>query len=233
MKKLLFSSALLALLSGCSFTSQKINDGAYFVDSMDSKNPLVGLYIELMVTEDEGSTYNLLASTHTDENGYFYFDEEFGNCFDCWEHVHIYSDSNYTDTLGLLTYAFQDKLSAPLVLHTDTFTLEHQVWIVPRIGDIGNVSADKINIRFDHIDPIGVSANLSYTQNITSSTTFPAVETTLNIGFQHWFNFGSGELAQGRLYNGGTEIGWGYFTLTDYRATSPGDTLFIDFALND
>lgn len=233
MKNLLLSSALLALFSGCSITSQRISDGAYFVDSMDTKNPLVGLYIEIMVTTDEGGSYDLLASTLTDENGYFYFDEKFGNCFDCWEHVHIYSDSNYTDTLGLLTYAFQENLSAPLVLYTDTFSLEHPVWIIPRIEDMGDVSADKIDVLFHNVDPIGASANQSYTQTISNAMTFPAVQMKMDLGFQHWFNFGSGDVAQGRLYKGGTEVGWGYFTLTDYHYTSAGDSLYVDFVLNE
>lgn len=233
MKRLLLVSVLFSLFTGCTITSQRLQDGAYFVDAMDTKRPLAGLYLEVMVTKDEGSTFEVLAFTHTNEHGYFEFDERYGDCFDCWEHVYVYSDAEYTDTIGDFTYAFQDNLWAPLVLHTDTFSLEHPVWVIPRIGDMGDVSADKIDILFQNFDPIGASANQTYIQNITNSTTFPAVQMNMDLGFQHWFTFGSSDVAQGRLYDGGTEVGWGYFTVTDYSATSPGDSLYVDFVLND
>ena len=58
------------LLHSCSLTTTKLKDGAYIVNDLNSKKPLKGLYVEVTNTTNEGSSYNVLASTRTDEDGW-------------------------------------------------------------------------------------------------------------------------------------------------------------------
>ncbi|MEY2963299.1 MAG: hypothetical protein RL754_560 [Bacteroidota bacterium] len=223
-----------ALIASCSITSTKIEDGAFFVNSMDDKTPLAGLYLELMFTNDEGSSYKVIASTTTDSDGYFEFDEKYSGCFDCFSHVNVYSDPEYSDTLGTFSYANQrDNIWGAKVIHTDTFSLEHNVWAVPRIGDLGGLNADRIEFRYHTWSGINNVSPQSYTTPLSAGTTFQPSQMTMSLGDQHWFRFGSGDVARGTIFQGLNEVGWGYFKLLDYRGSNEGDSLFIDFSIEE
>lgn len=220
------------LVSSCDVVSTKIDDGAYIVNNRIDRTPLEGLYIELEYTKDEGSTYKVLASTYTDEYGYFEFDERRKDCFDCWDRTFVYSDSLYSDTLGGFEYAFQDdNLWGAHVLHVDTFVQEHRLWLVPRMTDLGDLEANGLYIHSTSY--YANSTQWVNGQTIEAGQTYDGIEITMDMQLQHWLSFGTGELARGELRNNGASVGFGYFKAPDTVQTIEGDTLFLDFVLQD
>ena len=229
----LFAFSAILLFQSCSLTTTKLKDGAYIVNDLDSKQPLNELYVEVTYTTDEGSSYNLLASTHTNEDGWFEFDEQYSGCFDCWSHVHVYSDENYSDTLGGFEYAFPDgALNGARILHADTFVLEHEVVVIPRIGS-SNVTGDSMSIHFNNVDLNSGNQNQSFTQAINPGTQFPAESFQMTMQLQHWLRFGTGDLARGVVFNSGVEVESGYFKLSDYSGSVAGDTVYMDYTPRD
>jgi len=231
--KSLCALSTILLFHSCSLTTTKLKDGAYIVYDLNSKQPLKGLYVEVTYTADEGSSYDVLASTRTDEDGWFEFDEQHSGCFDCWSHVHVYSDENYSDTLGGFEYAFPDgALNGARILHADTFVLEHEVVVIPRIGS-SDVTGDYMSINFHNVDLNSGNQNQSFTQAVNQGTQFPTESFQMTMQLQHWLRFGTGYLAIGVVFDSGVEVESGYFKLSNYSGSVAGDTVYIDYTPRD
>jgi hypothetical protein len=51
----------------------------------------------------------------------------------------------------------------------------------------------------------------------------------MNMLLQHWLTYGSRELAYAQLMKNSERIGFGYFTLEEFKHTNEGDTLCVNF----
>lgn len=204
------------------------------MDNFKDKNPLEGILIELKYTKDEGYNYNLLQSVTTDKNGNFKIDAEYKTgfmCLDCWTVAEVYSDLEHTDTLGDFGFQFANNTYSYKTIHLDTFSLSHNVWIIPKIIDLGGFQPDQISIDFYNCDLVDKSQKvMTYSGEIKVNRTFTPVELEMNMNTQHWLSYGNlAYLARGSLKKDTKEIAFGYFKLKKTNRTVEGDTLYIDF----
>lgn len=223
----------VASFCSCSLHSTRINDGAYLVESIHTQIPIEGAYIEVQYTKNEGGTYDLLASTTTDENGWFQFDELVPDCFDCWERVDIYSDSLQGTLLGSFEYVHSDpdNIFAPHIIHVDTFSLEHTVFGVPRIDSLPSGSFSNIQYSVGSF-PLasGVASDYTVAGPVQVGDRFEAIELVMSFQTQHWVRFGYGEIARARMQNQqNQDVGGGFFWNAKGQYTAQGDTIYLDF----
>jgi len=218
------------MLSACDFETEKIRGQAIIVDNLNDKNPLEGVYIELMYTKDEGYTYTYLYSVTTDKNGYFKIDTEYKNglfSFDSWLVTNVYSDEEYSDTLG--TFSFH-KADGYKTIFLDTFSLAHKVWFIPKIRYLGGYQPDEITIDFYNCALVDCSQKImTYSGSVNLNQEFTPVQIKMSMNAQHWFSSGTSSLARGSLKKDSKEIGFGYFKLEKTKHTVEGDTLFLYF----
>lgn len=229
---LLFFTALM-LTSCFDIFHDEIYGHAIIVDNFKDKNPLEGVYVEVEHTEDEGYNYYVIGSDTTDENGYFSLDLKFESAIftiDAWSIAYVYSDTAYTDTLGYFSFQFAEDTYRYQTIHLDTFTLSHNIWIKPRIRDLGDCQADEITIDYFNCELIDASLkNMTFSGAVDTNQTFDPVEIKMSMLLQHWLTYGSRDLARGSLRKDSQEIGFGYFKLEEFKHTSEGDTLYLNF----
>ena len=227
----------ISTITSCSFTTTNIEGGAYIVESTRIQNPIQGAYLEIQYTTDEGGSYDILATTTTDENGYFYFDEKSPDCFDCWERVDVYSDSTGQILLGSFEFvsANFDNIFSPDIIHVDTFSLEHTIYAVPRIdslptGDYSNLSYAVTSFPLAS----GVASNYSVSGPIQIGDQFNPIELIMSFQTQHWIQYGYGQIAQTSILNSqNQEINGGFFLKTPDRYTAQGDTVYLEYRPRD
>jgi len=222
------------IFSACDIidVNDEIRGDAFIVDNFIDKNPLEGLYIEIEYTRDEGYTYDFLTSSITDNNGYFEIDEKIENsylCIDCWTVANVYSDTDYSDTLGHFGFQFFDDTHGYKTIHLDTFSLSHNIWVMPRIGSLGDLEPDEISIDFYNCELIDTSlTNMTFYGAVDVNQTFTPVEIKMTMNIQHWLSYGTRELAWGSLKKDSQQIGIGSFRLEDSKHTIEGDTLYLN-----
>jgi hypothetical protein len=227
----------ISTITSCSFTTTNIEGGAYIVESTRIQNPIQGAYLEIQYTTDEGGSYDILATTTTDENGYFYFDEKSPDCFDCWERVDVYSDSTGQILLGSFEFvsANFDNIFSPDIIHVDTFSLEHTIYAVPRMdslptGDYSNLSYAVTSFPLAS----GVASNYSVSGPIQIGDQFNPIELIMSFQTQHWIQYGYGQIAQTSILNSqNQEINGGFFLKTPDRYTAQGDTVYLEYRPRD
>lgn len=231
------------LIIGCSlfvfttciepFTADKIKGQAIIVDNFKDRNPLEGLNIEVEYTNDEGYSYDFLSSSITDENGYFEIDTDYKAGFlglDSWAIANVYTDIHQGEKLGSFRFQFPEGTYKYKTIHLDTFSLQHHVWLVPVIKDLGDYQPDEISIDFYNGDLVDATQkNMTFSNDIAVNQTFPPVEMKMTMNMQHWLSFGTRELARGSLRLNSQEVGFGYFKLEDAKHTCEGDTLYLEF----
>jgi hypothetical protein len=227
----------ISTITSCSFTTTNIEGGAYIVESTRIQNPIQGAYLEIQYTTDEGGSYDILATTTTDENGYFYFDEKSPDCFDCWERVDVYSDSTGQTLLGSFEFvsANFDNIFSPDIIHVDTFSLEHTIYAVPRMdslptGDYSNLSYAVTSFPLAS----GVASNYSVSGPIQIGDQFNPIELIMSFQTQHWIQYGYGQIAQTSILNSqNQEINGGFFLKIPDRYTAQGDTVYLEYRPRD
>jgi hypothetical protein len=227
----------ISTITSCSFTTTNIEGGAYIVESTRIQNPIQGAYLEIQYTTDEGGSYDILATTTTDENGYFYFDEKSPDCFDCWERVDVYSDSTGQILLGSFEFvsANFDNIFSPDIIHVDTFSLEHTIYAVPRMdslptGDYSNLSYAVTSFPLAS----GVASNYSVSGPIQIGDQFNPIELIMSFQTQHWIQYGYGQIAQTSILNSqNQEINGGFFLKIPDRYTAQGDTVYLEYRPRD
>ncbi len=231
--KVLFFVFATLTFTACGYGTDEIRGHAYLVDNFTDKNPIEGAYIELIYTTDGGYNYHFLDGVSTDMYGHFKIDTEYKTgfiCLDCWVKANVYSDKQYTDTLGSFGFYFANKTYSYSTIHLDTFALEHKVWIVPKIRNLEAYQADEISIDFYNAELLDSAQNImNYVGPITVNQKFTAVEMKMTMRMQHWLSYGSKDLARGSLMKDSKEIGFGYFKLENAKHTIEGDTLYLMF----
>jgi hypothetical protein len=232
--KILFITFTAIMLTSClSPFYDEIRGHAVIIDNFTDKNPLVGVYVEVEHTEDEGYNYYVIGSATTDSSGYFNLDLKFESAIftiDAWSIAYVYSDTAYTDTLGYFSFQFAEDTYSYQTIHLDTFVLSHTIWIKPRIRDLGAYQPDEIIIDYNNcelIDPF--SEHIIYSNSIYEGQAFNLVQIEMNMLLQHWLTYGSRELAYAQLMKNSERIGFGYFTLEEFKHTNEGDTLCVNF----
>jgi hypothetical protein len=219
------------------FGTDGIKGQAVIVDNFKEKNPLEGLYIEVSYTRDEGYTYDYLSSSVTDVNGYFEIDTEFKSdnySIDSWAIANVYSDSDYSDTLGSFNFQFPDDTYDYKTIYLDTFSLSHNIWVIPRIKSLGDNKPDEISINFSNCELVDTSfKNMTFQGSFDLNQQFTPVEIIMSMNIQHWLSYGTREFARGSLKVDSEEIGFGYFKLEQSKYTMEGDTLYIDFDIEE
>ena len=58
---------------------------------------------------------------------------------------------------------------------------------------------------------------------------FTPVEIIMSMNIQHWLSYGTRDFARGSLKVNSEEIGFEYFKLEQSKHTIEGDTLYLDF----
>lgn len=231
--KTLLALFAVLMLSACGSETEKITGHAVIVDNFKDKNPLEGVYIEVEYTNNEGYSYEFLNGATTDNNGYFKIDTKFETDFfgiDSWAYANVYSDKEYSDTLGSFRFQYPDKTYSYKTIHLDTFTLSHNVWIIPKIGDLGGFMPDGLSIDFYNCELVDSSKkDFIYTGAVKENQTFAPVEIEMTMNTQHWLSYGTGDLARGSLKKDSKEIAFGYFKLAQTKRTTEGDTLYVIF----
>jgi hypothetical protein len=237
MKTTLIMLASILLFTACFDSVRKYKGHAVIVDNFNDRNPLEGVYIEMKYTNVEGGDYKYLDGVTTDKNGYFELNTSFNAPFfgfDSDAYASVYSDTKYTDTLGFFRFQFNDDTFAYLTIHLDTFALSHNIWIIPRIKNLGKHQPDEIVIEFQNCGLVDNSRRTTtYSGNIALNQTFEPVEIIMSMSLQHWLCFGSRDLAFAILKKNNNEIGYGYFKLEKPERTVTGDTLYIDFSISE
>ena len=235
-KTIIILFASLAL-SACIAEKEEIRGHAFIVDNFNDKNPLEGIYIEVLYTNNEGYTYDYLVSDTTDKNGYFEIDTKFESDFagiDSWAVAYVYSDAECADSLGFFNFQFADDTYGYKTIFLDTFALSHNIRVIPRIGDLGDYQPDEISIDFYNCELTDTSQTyMTFFGSVDVNQTFTPVEVIMTMNIQHWLSYGTRELARGSLKKDDQEIGFGYFTLEESTHTTEGDTLFLDLVLAD
>ena len=220
-----------------SFTADKIKGQAIIVDNFKDRNPLEGLYVEVEYTRDEGYNYDFLSSSITDENGYFEIDTDYQAGFlslDSWAIANVYTGANHSEQLGSFSFQFPEGTYKYKTIHLDTFSLQHHVWIVPVIKDLDDYQPDEIAIDFYNADLVDdTQKNMTFSNNIAVNQTFMPIEMKMTMNMQHWLSFGSRELARGGLRVNAEEVAFGYFRLEDAKRTVEGDTLYLEFTVEE
>ena len=229
--------AVIFTMTSCSFTTTNVVGGAYIVDSATTQNPIQGAYLEIQYTTDEGSTYDILATTTTDENGYFHFDEKAPNCFDCWERADVYSDTLRTSLLGSFDFftANIDNIFSPDIIHVDTLSLEHTIFAVPRMDSLPDGDFSDLTYSLTSF-PVasGVAANYNIPGPIEIGDRFKAVELVMSFQTQHWIQYGYGQIARTTILDAqNNEIHGGFFLKTPDHYTAQGDTVYLEYRLRD
>lgn len=229
----LFATLIITACSDEYYGTDKIKGKAFIVDNFMDRNPLEGLYIEVVYTKDEGYTYDYLSSSNTDINGCFEIDTEFKAGFfniDSWAVANVYSDSDYSGTLGSFIFQFPDNTYDYKTIHLDTFSLSHNIWVIPRIKSLGDNQPDEISIDFNNCELVDTSfTNMTFYGSFDLNQQFTPVEIIMSMNIQHWLSYGTRKLARGSLKINSKEIGFGYFKLEESKHTIEGDTLYLDF----
>ena len=234
-KTIIFLFATLTL-SACideSYNTDKIKGHAFIVDNFNDRNPLEGIYIEVEYTNNEGCTYDFISGSTADENGFFEIDTEIKTDYfgiDSWAIANVYSDTNYSDTLGSFSFQFLADTYDYRTIHLDTFSLEHNIWVIPRIRSLGAYQPDELSINFYNCELVDSSlTNMTFYDSIDISQTFTPVEIKMTMNIQHWLSYGTREFARGSLKIDSKEVAFGYFKLEQSKHTLEGDTLYLDF----
>ena len=227
----------ISTITSCSFTTTNIEGGAYLVESATSQIPIEDAYLEIQYTTDEGSTYDILATNTTDENGYFYFDEKSPDCFDCWERVDVYSDTLRTSLLGSFEFFTVniDNIFSPDIIHVDTFSLEHTIYAVPRMDSLPDGDFSDLTYSLTSF-PVasGVATNYNIPGQIEIGDRFEAIELIMSFQTQHWIQYGYGQIASTTIFNDlNQEIKGGFFLKTPERYTAQGDTVYLEYRPRD
>jgi hypothetical protein len=203
------------------------------VNNFKEKKPLEGIFIEIKYTKNEGSRYDFLQSVTTDKNGFFKIDTEFKTDFigiDCWAVANVYSDKEYTDTLGSFGFQFPNNTYAYKTIHLDTFSLSHNIWVIPKISNLEGYQPDELSIDFDNCELVDSSQkNMTYFGAVKVNQTFTPVEIKMTMNTQHWLSYGTRDLCRGSLKKDSKEIGFGYFKIEKYKRTVEGDTIYANF----
>jgi hypothetical protein len=233
--KTIFIFLMSLLFTSCGLETDKISGHAIIVDNFKDKNPIEGLYIEIEHTVDEGYNYEVVEKTKTDKNGFFEIDTKFRTgfmCIDCWAVANVYSDNQYSDTLGSFGFQFANNTYRYKTIHLDTFSLPHNIWLIPKIINLDVYQPDAISIDFYNIDLVDSSQKLmTYYGSVAENQTFTPVEISMDMNLQHWLSYGSKDLARGSLKKDSKEIGFGYFKLENSKRTVEGDTLYLNFTV--
>lgn len=221
------------LFSACGSETDEISGHAIIVNNFKEKIPLEGINIEIEYTKNEGYTYDFLQSVTTDKNGFFKIDTEFKTdfmCIDCWAVANVYSDKEYTDTLGSFGFQFPNSTYAYKTIHLDTFSLSHNIWVIPKISNLEGYQPDEISIDFYNCELVDSSQKImTYIGSVNEDQTFTPVEINMSMNVQHWLSYSTRELARGSLMKDSKEIGFGYFKLEQSKRTVEGDTLYLNF----
>ena len=235
--KTFFILVATLLFVACNVETEKIKGQAVIVNNFKEKKPLEGIYIEVQHTEDEGYNYDFLQGITTDKHGFFEINVKYKidfMCIDCWAVANVYSDIKHTDTLGSFSFPYANNTYSYQTICLDTFSLPHNVWVVPKIIDLGGYHPDEIEIDFGKSDVVdSAQKNMSYTGSIQEHQTFTPVQIKMSMNIQHWLSYGSRDLATGFLKKNSKQIGFGYFHLSTYKRTVEGDTLYLNFYLNE
>ena len=231
---------LSSSLSSCfveDVVKTKIKGGAHFIDNFNDKNPLEGLYVEAIYDAADGDGIQILASAVTDKNGYFELEGEYfsgGFNLDNWDCAYVFKDAEKLDTLGWFGFQFADETYKYRTIHIDTFSLEHTIWVKPRILDLQKEKSEGVYLSFYNAKPQqNKNKYIEFFGEITEGKTFEPIEVKMPLNTQHWLNFGTRTLATGGLIKSGETFGSGDWKLNYNRPTKPGDTLFLDFSYRE
>lgn len=225
----------LLFLAGCSdnhFSTERIQGHAVIVDNYKDKNPLKGIYIEIVYTNDGGYTYNYLASTTTDSDGYFEFDVTNSTGYfnlDYKALATVYSDSDYSDSLGSFAFQFAEDTFKYKTIHLDTFSLSHNVILIPEIKGLGDSLPGDLSVRYSCELVDATMANMNFSGPFYENQTLEPVEMIMSMNYQHWLRYGSRDLAFVTAMTGSDTLGFGYFKLENPVYTTHGDTLYLAF----
>lgn len=226
---LLFATLTLTACNLDSLFSDDIKGNAIIVDNFKDKNPLEDIYIEV-VEYYENNTFKILTTSTTDENGYFEINTECGIDIDTYVFAKVYSDSDYSDTLG--SFSFYSGNYDYETIHLDTFSLSHNIWVIPRINSLGGYQPDEISIDYDNCELTDTAlTNTTYNGLLYENQTLNPVEIKMTMNLQHWLTYGTRDLAFARLKKDSQQIAYGYFKLEDCAHTSEGDSLYINFEI--
>lgn len=238
--KFILALTLLLSLNSCFVADvfkTKIKGSAHIIDNFNDKNPLEGLYIEVIYDAADGDGVRVLASAVTDKNGYFELEGEYndgGFNLDNWECAYVFKDAEKLDTLGWFRFHFADETYEYRTIHIDTFSLEHNIWVKPRIVDLKNEKADGVYLSFYNAKPkLKENLNNELYGEVNEGSTFDAIEIKMPMNTQHWLIYGTRDLATGGLLKNGEAFGSGDWNLNYNRPTKPGDTLFLDFSYRE
>jgi hypothetical protein len=205
LKKLTVLTGILAITS-CTLTTRNVEGGAYIVESTATQIPIQGAYLEIQYTTDEGGTYDILATTTTDENGTFNF---------------------YSANI--------DNIFSPNIIHADTFSLEHTIYAVPRMDSlpVGDYSDLTYSLNSFPVAS-GTASNYSVSGPIQIGDKFDPIELIMSFQTQHWIQYGYGQIAQTSILNSqNQEINGGFFLKTPGHYTAQGDTVYLEYRPRD
>jgi len=221
------------MFSACGYETDKISGHAFIVNNFKEKKPLEGIYIEIEYTKNEGYKYDFLQSVTTDKNGFFKIDTEFKAdfmCIDCWAVANVYSDKEYTDTLGSFRFQFPNDTYAYNTIHLDTFSLSHNIWVIPKISNLEGFQPDEISIDFYNCELVDSSQKImTHFGSVNVNQEFTPVKIKMSMNTQHWLSYGTRDLACGSLKKDSKEIAFGYFKLEKSKRTVEGDTIYLNF----
>lgn len=231
----LFFSLLAFTACFDTYITDEIKGQAVIIDNFKDKNPLGGLYIEVEYTDDEGYNYDFLSSSITDENGFFKIETDYKPglfSLDSWAIANVYTDINRSEKLGSFGFQVPEHTYKYKTIHLDTFSLSHNVWVIPVIKDLGDYQPDEIFIDFYNCDLVDSTLRkMTFRDSVTVNQTLTPVEIKMTMNMQHWLSFGSRELARGSLRINNEEVAFGYFKLEKAKHTFEGDTLYLNFTV--
>ncbi len=70
---------------------------------------------------------------------------------------------------------------------------------------------------------------MTYYGSVDINQTFTPVEIKMTMNIQHWLTYGTREFARGSLKIDSNEVCFGYFKLEESKHTIEGDTLYLNF----
>lgn len=243
MKKshVLWLSVLVIICQACStdFTLnpliEQVKGWAYLVEDVRTKKPLENCYVEVVYQIDNGDE-QFLTSTFTNEKGYFYIEGKFNTQFDFYDvTASVYATVDKIDTIGVFPFYFNnDKLQYHTLL-TDTFSLEHRVWLIPRIKNLDRkpTNGNKIKMHFKRMQLVDPDKYIQlYQTPIVENQTLDTFQMQLDMYDQHWLARDYKILGEGVVYNGHSTLFSGDFKIQYTHSTAEDDTLFVDFIVD-
>jgi hypothetical protein len=228
-------------LNGCKdFGYIPVNGSAYIIDDYQSRNPMAGLYVEAVYDDRSldpiitNPTLTPLMGTITDDHGYFSFDTRFPDqgMIDNTAWALVYSDSMKSNQIGEFRFSSKGSFSNRMTIGLDTLCMPYNIWIVPRLANLGSETSDTILYRVDAVEVVAPSQKDHYVVGPFSiGQVLPAVHVKINFGTQEWLKHGS-RYAFWAMYSNQELIHYSTYSLfPEGMRAREGDTVFTDIYL--